>query len=362
MTNTGKILNRVQDDKNKRLVSIIIVSWNGLHWLMKSLPSLEKITYKKIEIILVDNSSKDGTIEWVKKHYPSIKIISINSNLGFAEANNRGFESSKGEYVLFLNNDVEVTPEFVTELINVVRSDSTIAGAQSKILLLDDKNRYDSIGAFLTPTGFLYHYCFMNKEHKKYDKQIDLFTPKGACMLFKRSALQNILIHQKLFDPDAFAYFEETDMAHRIWLSGKRIVYAPSSVIYHKMGGTSTTMNNAFIQYHSFKNRIASYIKNLSLQKLISILLLHFFMIQLYAFVGFIKGKFEVSFAIERSIWWNISNIHETFKKRKEIQQHIRKVSDDAFWKNIFRIPPVSYYKSQMLAIPYEDVTENLNP
>lgn len=338
---------------SKKLVTVIIVSWNGLHWLKKSLPSLINVTYKPLEIILIDNSSTDGTKNWVQKNYPFIKIILINKNLGFAEANNIGYESSNGEYILFLNNDVEVKPSFISALVKCVNKNNMIAGAQSKILLMDDKTRYDSIGAFLTPTGFLYHYAFRNKHNKKYDKQIYLFSPKGACMLYKRSVLERVLINKKLFDPDAFAYFEETDMAHRIWLIGKQIVYAPDSVIYHKMGGTSTTMNNAFIQYHSFKNRIGSYIKNLSIQRLIPILFVHFFVIELFAIVAFIKGRINVSLAIQKAIIWNIFSLPFLLKKRAYIQYKLRTVSDNSIWKSISRNPPFKYYKAQMMGLPY---------
>jgi GT2 family glycosyltransferase len=334
------------------LVSIIIVSWNGLHWLKKSLPSLLSVTYKPLEIILVDNSSTDGTGEWVKKHFPTIKILTVDQNLGYAEANNRGFELSTGEYVLFLNNDVEVTPSFVSQLVEVFK-DSSVGGAQSKILLMDDRTRYDTIGAFLTSTGFLYHYCFVNKQQKKYDKKIDIFTPKGACMMFKRSMLDTILVNGKLFDPDAFAYFEETDMSHRIWLSGKRIIYVPSSVIYHKMGGTSTSMDNAYIQYHSFKNRIASYIKNLEVISLLQLLPVHIVCCELYALLYLLKGKFSVSVAIQRALVWNVVHLISNLRKRRYIQKRIRKISDEEYFKNVFRNPRLGFYIAQFRGIPF---------
>lgn len=335
---------RVDNEKNRELVSIIIVSWNGLHWLKKSLPSLSRVSYRPLEIILVDNSSTDGTKQWVSEHFPNVSIISIDKNLGYAEANNRGFEASSGRYILFLNNDVEVDSEFVNNLVDAIKKDNAIAGAQSKILLMDHRDRYDTIGAFLTPTGFLYHYCFMNRVNRIYEKSIDIFTPKGACMLFKRSDLENVLVNGKLFDPEAFAYFEETDMAHRIWLSGKRIVYVPDAVIYHKMGGTSETMNQAFIQYHSFKNRIASYLKNLEIISLVKILPLHLFACEAYALLYALKGKFSIFFSVQKALLWNIAHIRDTMKKRCYIQKNIRKVSDSWCMKRTLKKPPLRYY------------------
>ncbi len=340
---------RVDNKKNRELVSIIIVSWNGLHWLKKSIPSLFRVSYRPFEIILVDNSSTDGTKEWVSEHFPDVSIISIDKNLGYAEANNRGFEVSRGAYVLFLNNDVEVESEFVNNLVSAIEKDDTIAGAQSKILLMNDRDRYDTIGAFLTSTGFLYHYCFMNRVNKIYEKSIDIFTPKGACMIFKRSALQNVLVDGKLFDPEAFAYFEETDMANRIWLSGKRIVYVPDAVIYHKMGGTSETMNKAFIQYHSFKNRIASYLKNLEIISLVTILPVHIIACEVYALLHAIKGTFSIFFSVQKALLWNMVHIKDTIRKRCYIQKNIRKVSDKWYMKRTVKKTPFRYYFYQAI-------------
>src|SRR5689334_11617383 len=235
--------------KKSKLVSIIIVNWNGFKWLPDCFGSIAKQDYRQYEVVFVDNASKDDSVDWVKKHYPKTKIIINKENLGFADANNVGYRKAKGEYVLFLNNDTRVTKTFLTELVKVLQSDITIGGVQSKILLMDHPDTHDSVGAFLTPTGFLYHYGFGKKNISKYNKQINLYTAKGACMMFRKKVLDQIAIDNNIFDPDYFAYFEESDMCHRVWLAGYKIVYAYKSVIYHKMGATSAGMNNAFIQY-----------------------------------------------------------------------------------------------------------------
>lgn len=337
------------------LVTVIIVSWNGKHWLKESLSSLFSQTHRNIEIVVVDNNSKDGTISWIKKNYPKVRTITMQDNMGFAQANNEAFFATKSEYVFFLNNDVKLDKNAIKELLRVVKSDSSIAGAQSKLLLMDQSNIIDTIGAFLTPTGFLYHYGFMNKDKKKFDCLINLYTPKGAAMLFRRADLMKVVVNGELFDKRAFAYFEETDLAHRVWLSGKRIVYAYKSIVYHKMGGTSTTMDNAFIQYHSFKNRIASYIKNISWSKLLPILCLHGIFIQIYALKAILGRKFSLLLAIEKAVLWNILFLPETLTKRKYIQHNIRRKSDDQLWKVIMKNPPLAYYRHQMQGKVYEE-------
>ena len=220
------------------LVSIIIVNWNGMRWLPDCFGSLAKQDYKNYEIIFVDNASKDRSGEWVKKHYPQTNIVVNRRNLGFAGANNVGYGRAKGEYVLFLNNDTRVTGAFLTQLVDVLEGDSSIAGVQSKILLMDVPDTHDSVGAFLTPTGFLYHYGFGAKDQKKYDKQIELYTAKGACMMFRRDVLASVAIYGKIFDPDYFAYFEDVDYCRQTWKKGLKVYYLPGSVITPYHGAT----------------------------------------------------------------------------------------------------------------------------
>lgn len=327
-----------------RMVSIIIVNWNGLKWLSDCFTSLYAQNYRNFEIIFVDNASIDGSVAWVRKHYPRTKIIINSTNLGFAGGNNVGYRKAVGRYVLFINNDTRVTNRFISELVHVVESDPEIAGVQSKILLMDKPDTYDSVGAFLTPTGFLYHYGFGKKDEAKYDRQIPLYTAKGACMLFRKSVLDRISMNGNIFDPDYFAYFEETDMCHRVWLAGYRIVYAYRSVIYHKMGATSSQMDNSFIQYHSFKNRIATYLKNLDIFHIAVIIPVHLVFAEVFAFVSLCKRKYQLFFAVQKSIGWNISHLPHILSQRHYVQTKIRKVPDRTFWHEIFKQPSYRYY------------------
>lgn len=337
-------LSRGKENSMRRFVSIIIVNWNGLRWLSDCLDSLAKQDYKNYEIIFVDNASEDGSVAWVKKHYPKTKIIVNKKNLGFADANNIGYRKAKGEYVLFLNNDTRVTKTFLTELVIVLESDERIGGAQSKILLMDKPDTLDSVGAFLTPTGFLYHYGFGKIDQPKYNKQIDLYTAKGACMIFKREVLEKVAIGGDIFDPDYFAYFEESDLCHRVWLAGYRIVYAYKSMIYHKMGATSSSMDNAHIQYHSFKNRIRTYFKNFGSVRLWTCLPLHLAFCQMYAIVSYLRGNWALGWAIERAHIWNCVHLTHTLQLRNIIQKKIRQVEDRHFMRAISRTPSLGYY------------------
>ena len=329
-------------------VSIIIVSWNGLNFLKNCLKSLYKIDYPNFEVIIVDNGSFDNSIEYIKRNYPQVKLITNRRNVGFAEANNIGYKVADGKYILFLNNDTTVTKSFLTNLIKVIEEEKDLGGVQAKILTMSDKRRLDSAGSFLTNTGFLYHYGYNQLDSSRYNKRLFIYSAKGACMLFKKEVIEKCGIKYgkevKIFDPDFFAYFEETDFCHRVWLSGYKIMYVPDSVIYHKIGGTSKRMDNSFIQYHSFKNRINSYIKNLGTKEFLKIFPLHILLCILVALVYVFRGKIKLFVAINASIIWNMINLPDTLRERSHVQNKIREIDDGSFFNIIKRNVNISYF------------------
>lgn len=330
-------------NNNDPLVTIIIVSWNGLLYLKKSLPSIQRIKYKKFETILVDNHSSDGTIDYVSQNFPEVQVIRNKENLGFAEANNVGFRQARGDLILFCNNDVEVEDDFLDKLVDELKKDEKLGGVQPKIVLMNESDKLDSVGGFLTNSGFLLHYgVYKDEKDYKYNRKLDIYSAKGACMLFKREVIEKV----GLFDKDFFAYFEETDFCHRVWLAGYKIQYIPEAKIYHWMGGTSKDIDSAFVQFHSFKNRLNSFLKNLSLKELIKILPLHLFLINIASVFYAISGKVGVAFCLQKAIAWNLINIRKTLAKRRIVQKEIRKVKDREINPFIKKKPRLSYYLS----------------
>lgn len=327
---------------SRGLVSVIIVNWNGLHFLKDCLPHLYKSSYKNFEVILVDNGSKDGSIEFVKKNYHNIIIVQNSVNKGFAEANNQGYKKAKGEFILLLNNDTKVSRNFMEPLIHALQNDKWLGGVQSKILSMDNPKLLDSVASFFTSTGMLYHYGYHQKDSKKYSKRIYTYTAKGACLMLKREVVEKV----GLFDSRFFAYFEESDLCHRIWLSGYKVEYIPESIIHHKIGGTSNSMQNSFIQFHSFKNRINSYIKNLGVYQLMLVLPVHLVICELIAIAFIFKGRVDLFLAIHRAFVWNIMHIKETLIIREQVQKKIRSVKDEIFFPLIKKDPEFSYYYS----------------
>lgn len=326
---------------NNNLVSVIILNWNQREYTLNCLKSLRKVRYKPIEIVVVDNGSSDGTVNEVKKRYPKVKIISNTTNVGYAKGNNQGFAIAKGKYILFLNNDTEVTSDFVSELVKKISSKKSYGVVQSKLYWMSDKTKNDMVGAYMTPTGFVYYFGYGKSDLPTYMKAREIFFAKGASMITKREVVEKV----GLFDEDFITYFEEYDFCWRVWLAGWKIVYSPKSVVYHKLNLTGEMLKRPFTVYLTFRNRIASMIKNLSLGYLFVVMPVHIFLCLLVSVFYFLSDP-KLGKAVLSALGWNVSVLFKTLKKRHFIQKRIRKRSDlDIFMKNKLMVfPPFKYY------------------
>lgn len=336
-------------------VTILIPNYNGKKWLEQCLPTIYKATYRNFEVLVVNNGSTDDSAQFLKKNYPNVRIVEIKKNRGYAGANNFGIRYAKGKYVLFLNNDTTVTPNFLEPLVEKIESDKKIGAVQPQIRHMVQRNVIDSIGSFFTFTGFLYHYgYFQRHREKKYQKELSVYSVKGACFLMKKKDYIDI----GGIDESFVTYVEESDLCHRILLSGKKIIYVPQSVVYHFGGGDMHIMTkNEVVIFRSFRNRFVSYIKNLSLKKLMLVLPIHFFLCEILIFMSILRGNFKLAIASQVGVVGWIPNIFSILKQRKYIQSNIRKISDDKLFAEVEHNPSFNYY-SHFFFDPYGKFSE----
>lgn len=328
--------------KTYPLVSIIILNYNGKRWLNQCLPTIKKITYKPLEVIIVNNGSTDDSGDFVKKKYPEFKLIELQPNKGFAGANNVGVKAARGKYVLIINNDTKVPADFLTPLVRRMEQDKTIGVIQPKIRSLRKKHLLDAACSFYTSTGFQYHYGYYQSQNKRqYNKEQFVYSAKGACLFTRRAD------YLKLggFDEDFVCYVEESDYCHRVWLSGKKIIYLPESYIYHWGGGDMSVMEKSETTiFRSFRNRYYSYIKNLSFPELIKLLPIHLVFCEAMIFSALFRGIIRYGIAAQLGTLWWVFHLPRILKKRRYVQNKIRKVSDSEFLPLIKHDPPLSYY------------------
>lgn len=331
-------------------VSIIVLNWNGKKFLKNCLDSLAKLTYSQVEIIVVDNSSTDGSQEFVKTNYEKVILIENKENCGFAKGNNIGFKASTGDYILILNNDTIVTPNFLKPLINDFENNPKIACLQPQIRLFKDKQVLDGVGAFLTFTGFLYHFGYLkDRTQAKYNKKMKIFSAKGACIFLRRKVIERV----GLFDEDFFIFFEETDLCFRLWLAGYLVMYEPESVIYHLGGGDTSSSNSYQYErrlYMSFKNMLCCYLKNFGTYNLFTIMPMFIFTQTILCIYYLITLKLNLLKVIIKAYVWNICNLLSTIKKRNNIQHNVREISDFQLNKKIIVNPRFSYYYALVTA------------
>ncbi len=249
---------------NDPLVSVIIVNYNGRAFLNKCFSSLLLQSYPAMEIIFVDNGSKDGSIEYMKKEFPSVKIIANNENFGFAKGNNIGIKAAKGELIATLNNDTEVTPQWLEELVDAMGSDEKVGMCASKMLFMKDPCLINSTGICISRSGTCWDRGIFEPDEGQYELKEEVFGPCAGAALYRKSMLQEI----GLFDEDFIAYHEDTDLAFRGRLAGWKCLYIPGAVVYHMHGGTGGFENDYTI-YYGNRNVLWTPIKNFPLNLLI---------------------------------------------------------------------------------------------
>ena len=322
------------------LVSVIVVNYNGKKWLKKCFDSLSSQTYKNLELIFVDNSSSDGSVEFVKSKYPSVKIVELSENYGYAIGNNRGYQVSSGGYIVLLNNDTYVEDTYIQEFLDNINSKPKIAVIQSKIVLMDQPGLIDSAGSFLTDFSLLYHLGFKKPSNLNlYNSAYPVFSVKGASIMIKKEVIENV----GLFDEEFWSYYEETDFCHRVWIAGYECWYFPTPICYHALGSTSSLMKNDFVQFHNFKNKLLSMLKNFETTSLIRFLPFYFTFTTCASVLWLFQGKHGHFFAIYKSYLWNLKKLSQTLSKRKKINS-MRVISDKELIPKIKRNPRLQYY------------------
>lgn len=323
------------------LVSIIVVNYNGRDFLPDFFASLSRQTEKNFEVILVDNNSQDDSIRYMRENLPHIKIIENKDNSGYAEGNNIGLRQATGEYILIMNNDTILKDDLIETLLHAFTELPNAGVVQPMVRLMSDKEKLDACGSFWTNTGFNYHVgIYKSADLPLYNKSFSVYSVKGMCMLIPRKVIDEV----GLFDPDFWCYFEETDFCHRLLLAGYECWYYPKSYIYHFLGGTSKKKKQSVIQFHSFKNRLCSYLKNLGPQEMCRVLPVYFLFNILWSLAFLVRLDFDNFFVVYKAFWWNIVHFSETLEKRKHIQSVIRKKSDKEIFEKVRKNPRLSYY------------------
>lgn len=246
--------------------AVVILNWNGREFLEKFLPDVVKNSVSPgTEVIVADNGSDDGSMEWLSNHHPDVKQIALGKNYGYAGGYNRALREIEAEYYILLNSDVKVDPGWAERLITFMDMHPGAGACQPKIRSYADQQAFEYAGAaggYIDRLG--YPFCrgrlFETIEHDlgQYDDTREIFWASGSCMAVRASAFEQC----DGFDDSFFLHMEEIDLCWRMQNAGFTIYYVPHAVVWHIGGGTLTYGSPQKI-YYNFRNSLIMLAKNL---------------------------------------------------------------------------------------------------
>lgn len=307
-------------------LAIVILNWNGKHFLEKFLPTLLANCNEDSEVVIVDNASSDDSVAFLAENYPQLRVIINEENYGFAKGYNVGLRQIEAKYYCLLNSDIEVTPHWTEPVIAQMEANEQIAAVQPKLLSYHNRKQFEYAGAaggFLDKYG--YPFCrgrffdVLEEDNGQYDSNIQIFWASGAA-LFVRSE-----IFHKLggLDDDFFAHMEEIDFCWRINNAGYKIMCNHQSVVYH-IGGGTLPKDNSFKTYLNYRNDLFLLLKNLPKRRLFITFFIRFFLDILAAFVFLLQGHKKDFTAVFRAM-------REFWKGAKAMKQKRGQISEQAY-------------------------------
>ncbi|MEX1238609.1 MAG: glycosyltransferase family 2 protein [Cyclobacteriaceae bacterium] len=290
------------------LVTIITINYNQLKLTCELLDSLRKIAYPAVEIIVVDNHSKEDPTSVITEKYPEAKLIVSAENLGFAGGNNLGIKASTGDYILFLNNDTEVHPDFLEPLVSLFESNAKAGAASSKILYHNSGETIQYAGSSsIDPfTGRSKSIGYGEKDNGQHNALRETELAHGAAMMVPRRAIDKVGLMPEFF----FLYYEEVDWCESIKKAGYKIYFVPDSKVYHKES-MSVGKGSTLKTYYMTRNRVLYMRRNTTgLKKITWILFFLLVSLPKNALMYTLKTDIEHAKAFWRGLFWNVTHLN----------------------------------------------------
>jgi GT2 family glycosyltransferase len=237
---------------------VVVPNWNGERFLLTCLGSLRRQSFEDFETVLVDNGSTDGSVAFVSRNFPEVRVLPLPENRGFSAAVNAGIRSSGAEYVALLNNDTETDPRWLEALVEAADGSPEAGFFASKLVDFDDRRILDGAGDVLRRSGLPYRLGHGEPDRGQYDEVTFVFGACAGAAMYRRSMLDDV----GLFDEDFFANCEDGDLSFRSQLAGYRCLFVPGSVVYH-MGSATFGKRSATSTRLGTRNSLCLLVKNL---------------------------------------------------------------------------------------------------
>lgn len=312
--------------ENYPSVAIVILNWNGMHFLEQFLPSVLNSDYRNFTVYVADNASTDNSVDFLKNNFQAVKIISLDKNYGFAGGYIRALKDLKEEYFVLLNSDVKVTPLWITPVIQLMERDKNIAACQPKILSLSNTEYFEYAGAsggWIDKYGYpfcrgrVFDYC--EKDFSQYDEPSEIFWATGAALFLRASCYRECGGLDEYF----FAHQEEIDLCWRLQNAGYKIYVQPKSLVYH-LGGGSLQKGSSKKVFLNFRNNLVMMHKNLNARERLKKIIIRLQLDGLAGIQYLLKGKLSWTIAIlkaHRAYYKWAWNYKRQDKKLKDMRQ-----------------------------------------
>lgn len=287
-------------------VAVVILNWNGKTLMREYLPNVVRYTLCEqadVELVVADNGSTDGSLDFLSRNYPQIRLLDLGCNYGFAEGYNRALAQIDAEYVVLLNSDVEVSLNWLRPMVNYLDENPDVAACQPKILSLREPGFFEHAGAaggFMDALG--YPFCrgrilsVVEKDLGQYNTPLDIFWASGACLFIRLKDYKNA----GGLDAAFFAHMEEIDLCWRLRSRSRRIVCLPESVVYH-LGGATLNKENPRKTFLNYRNNLLMLYKNLPRRRFYPVFVVRFILDYLSALVFLLSGKKGDALAVLRA-------------------------------------------------------------
>ncbi len=283
-------------------IAIVILNWNGKKLLEQFLPSVVKYS-QEAKVYVADNASTDESKSFLKDNFKEVVIIQNKTNGGFAKGYNDALKNLKEDLLILLNNDVEVTQNWLQPIINEFNQDSSLVAAQPKILDFKNKNYFEYAGAgggFIDQFG--YPFCrgrifnSIERDKGQYNDIKKIFWATGACLIIKNNEFKEL----NGFDEKFFAHQEEIDLCWRIQKTGGTIKYIGNTTVFH-VGGATLSNYDPTKTFYNFRNSLLMLIKNVNSSKVWVILFVRLLLDGIAGLSFLIQGKWKHTLAIVKA-------------------------------------------------------------
>ena len=232
-------------------VTVVVPAWNGEHWLPGLFASLAAQTQAPEEVIIVDNGSVDGTLNWLAREAPQARVLAQGRNTGFAVAANRGLLAARTEFVALVNTDVELAPGWLEAMAARLAAEPRCASVACKMVRLGDEATLDDCGDVLRRDGVCEQRGHGRRDDGRWDTPGEVFGASAGAALYRRSVVRDA----GAFDERFFSYLEDVDLALRLRLSGWHCAYEPRAVARHAGGGSAGALTRP-VGYWTARNTL----------------------------------------------------------------------------------------------------------